>query len=252
MTATVRSAMRALDLIEFLSGETKGTSLSEAADRFSMPKSSTLMLLRTLVARGYVQRTHGDLYVLTEEFRTGAFGWQGVPFANLAALAQPVMQALSRSLGESVIFGVMAAPGYARLLSKVISDEEIRWDSELGVQIPLYCTAVGRALLAPMSAAERAAHLAAVPLKAVTQHTITDAARICSMLDEIAQQGYNIVMEEFALGGTGVAAPVLNAQGRPVAALNVSCVTSRFHDKRAKVIAAVTEGATTISRSLPR
>jgi len=252
MTATVRSAMRALDLIEFLSGETKGTSLSEAADRFSMPKSSTLMLLRTLVARGYVQRTETDLYVLTEEFRTGAFGWQGVPFASLAALAQPVMQSLSRALGESVIFGVMAAPGYARLLSKVISDEEIRWDSELGVQIPLYCTAVGRALLAPLSASERTAHLAAVPLKAVTPHTITDPARISSMLDEIAQQGYNIVMEEFALGGTGVAAPIVNVQGRPVAALNISCVTSRFHDKRAKVISAVMEGAHTISRSLPR
>ena len=252
MTATVRSAMRALDLIEFLSGETKGTSLSEAAERFSMPKSSTLMLLRTLVARGYVQRTETDLYVLTEEFRTGAFGWQGVPFASLAALAQPVMQALSHTLGESVIFGVMSAPGYARLLCKVISDEEIRWDSELGIQLPLYCTAVGRALLAPLSATERAAHLAAVPMKAVTPHTVTDQARICSMLDEIAQQGYNVVMEEFALGGTGVAAPVLNAQGRPVAALNVSCVTSRFHDKRAKVIAAVMEGANTISLSLPR
>ena len=252
MTATVRSAMRALDLIEFLSGETKGTSLSAAADRFSMPKSSTLMLLRTLVARGYVQKTSSDLYVLTEEFRTGAYGWQGVPFASLAALAQPVMQNLSRSLGESVIFGVMASPGYARLLAKVISEEEIRWDSELGVQIPLYCTAVGRALLAPLSASERAAHLAAVPMKLLTPHTITDPARISSMLDEIAQQGYNIVMEEFALGGTGVAAAILNAQKRPVAALNISCVTSRFHDKRAKVISSVLEGAATISRSLPR
>ena len=252
MTATVRSAMRALDLIEFLSGATRGTSLSEAADRFSMPKSSTLMLLRTLVARGYVQRTENDHYVLTEEFRTGAYGWQGVPFASLAALAQPVMQSLSRSLGESVVFGVMAAPGYARLLSKVISDEEIRWDSELGIQLPMYCTAIGRALLAPLSASERSTHLGAVPMKALTPHTTTDAARILSMLDEIAQQGYNIVMEEFALGGTGVAAPVLNALGRPVAALNISCVTSRFHDKRAKVIAAVTEGASSISRSLPR
>ena len=252
MTATVRSAMRALDLIEFLSGETKGTSLSEAADRFSMPKSSTLMLLRTLVARGYVQRTPTDHYVLTEEFRTGAYGWQGVPFASLAALAQPVMQSLSRSLGESVVFGVMASPGYARLLSKVISDEEIRWDSELGIQLPMYCTAVGRSLLAPLSASERAAHLSAVPMKALTPLTVTDAARISSMLDEIAQQGYNVVMEEFALGGTGVAAPVVNAQGRPVGALNISCVTSRFHDKRAKVIGAVVEGASSISRSLPR
>jgi DNA-binding IclR family transcriptional regulator len=252
VTATVRSAMRALDLIEFLSGQSKGTSLSQAAEQFSMPKSSTLMLLRTLVARGYVQRTDADRYVLTEEFRTGAFGWQGVPFANLAAMAQPQMQRLVNSLHESVTFGVMAAPGYARLLSKVVSDEEIRWDSALGVQIPLYCTANGRALLAPLSPAEREVHLAAAPMKQYTPHTVTDKARIASMLDEIAQQGYTIVMEEFALGGTGVAAPILNNKGRPVGALNVSCVTSRFHEKRAQVIAELLDAAANISRSLPQ
>jgi DNA-binding IclR family transcriptional regulator len=252
MTATVRSAMRALDLIEFLSGQTKETSLSQAADQFSMPKSSTLMLLRTLVARGYVQRTEADRYVLTEEFRTGAFGWQGVPFASLSALAVPEMQRLVTSLRESVTFGVMAAPGYARMLSKVISDEEIRWDSALGVQIPVYCTATGRALLAPLNPVEREAHLSAVPLKQLTPHTIVDKAKITSMLDEIAQQGYNIVMEEFALGGTGVAAPIANGLGRPVAALNISCITSRFHEKRARVIAELIESAAAISRSLPQ
>ena len=252
MTATVRSAMRALDLIEFLSGQSKGMSLSQAAEQFSMPKSSTLMLLRTLVVRGYVQRNDADRYVLTEEFRSGAFGWQGVPFASLSALATPQMQKLMTSLRESVTLGVMAAPGYARVLCKVVSEEEIRWDSALGVQIPLYCTAVGRALLAPLTAAEREEHLAAVPMKQMTPHTVVDKAKIASMLDEIAQQGFNIVMEEFALGGTGVAAPITNNRGRPVAALNISCVTSRFHEKRARVISELLEGAAAISRSLPQ
>jgi DNA-binding IclR family transcriptional regulator len=252
MTATVRSAMRALDLIELLSGETRGTSLSEAAARFAMPKSSTLMLLRTLVARGYVRRTDNDRYFLSEEFRAGAFGWLGVPYANLAALAQPVMQAMSRELGESMTFGVVASPGYARLLSKVTAEVEIRWDSDIARPLPMYCTAVGRALLSAMPELERAGHLKAVPLKAVTPNTVTDPARLKALLKKAGPKGHVVVMEEFALGGTGVAAPVLDENRRPVAALNVSCITGRFHGKREKVIASVIAGAATISGGLPK
>jgi DNA-binding IclR family transcriptional regulator len=252
MTATVRSAMRALDLIELLSGETKGTSLSEAAARFSMPKSSTLMLLRTLVARGYVRRNDSDRYLLSEEFRAGAFGWLGVPFANLTALARPIMQTLSLELGESMTFGIVASPGYARLLAKVTAEVEIRWDSDMTRQLPMYCTAVGRALLSAMPEKQRADHLKAAPIKALTPNTVTSPARLKAMLQEAGKQGYAVVMEEFALGGTGVAVPVLDENGRPVAALNVSCVTGRFHGKRERVISSVIEGAAAIARGLPK
>ncbi|WP_163068384.1 helix-turn-helix domain-containing protein, partial [Acinetobacter baumannii] len=49
MTATVRSAARVLDVLEYLAGQAGGASLSEASEALGLPKSSTLMLLRTLL-----------------------------------------------------------------------------------------------------------------------------------------------------------------------------------------------------------
>ena len=59
---SVRSAARALDLLEHLAQREAGTSLSETAAALSLPKSSTLMLLRTLTSRGYVTRDEADRY----------------------------------------------------------------------------------------------------------------------------------------------------------------------------------------------
>ena len=56
MTDNVLSAARVLDLIELIAAASDGVLLREATVRLNAPKSSTLMLLRTLVNRGYVAR----------------------------------------------------------------------------------------------------------------------------------------------------------------------------------------------------
>src|SRR3546814_8855339 len=76
MNDSVRSASRVLDLLELLAGAEDGLSLAEACERLGAPKSSTLMLLRTLAGRGYAVRGDGDRYRLNETFRSGGFGWR--------------------------------------------------------------------------------------------------------------------------------------------------------------------------------
>jgi len=84
----------------------------------------------------------------------------------------------------------------------------------------------------------------------VTPYTLTDRGRILTLLDEVQHDGFAIVMEEFALGGTGAAAPVFDAQGAVIAALNAGCVTNRFQEKREQVVAAVKRHAALLSQSL--
>src|ERR1043165_10286771 len=87
MTETVRSAARVLDLVEFLATSDSGVTLSEATGGLAAPKSSTLMLLRTLVQRGYAYRdVSSDRYHLSADFRAGAFGREADPLARLSAI----------------------------------------------------------------------------------------------------------------------------------------------------------------------
>ena len=250
MTSVVRSVARAFDLIELLSCEPGGISLSHAAQRLAMPKSSTLMLLRTLSARGYANRVGGDLYMLSPQFRAGAFGWRAVPYAKLIAAVEPILDRLVEELCESATFGILGEPGEAQVLAKAVPDVEIRWDSDISRPIPLYCTAVGRALLSGLSAEEQVRQLTARDIRPITPFTVTDPAELLAIVEEAARCGHAVSAEEFALGGTGIAAPVFDGANTLIGALNVSCVSSRVQSKRESIFVALRQGTAEIGRRL--
>jgi DNA-binding IclR family transcriptional regulator len=252
MNDSVRSAARVLDLLELLARAEDGLSLVQASQQLAAPKSSTLMLLRTLVGRGYATRLEGDRYRMNPAFKATGFGWGGARFARLVAIAEPVMHALAGALGETVILGVLAKEGMIELVSKVVANQDVRYDIDLGKPLPAYCTAIGRVLLASTDRQDREAVLRALPLAPLTPRTLTDAAAIGHRIDEAARSGFAIVEEEFALGGTGVAVAIAGADGRTVAALNAGCISARFPAKRDQILGALKEAAATIAERLGR
>lgn len=251
MTENVLSAARVLDLVELIAASRDGVLLREATTRLNAPKSSTLMLLRTLVNRGYARRDPvSDRYLLTDQYRSGAFGWVIDPHARLVAAARPMMEALSLELGESMTFGVCDTAGYARVLTQVVADVEVRYTANTSRPIPLYCTAIGRVIVSRRPRSEWRDLIGQGPFPAITRHTVTDAEEVLRIIDRARGDGHAIVMEEFALGGTGVAAPVLDAEGHALGALNMGCVTNRFEEKRERVVAAVMAAAATLGQQL--
>lgn len=247
---TVPSAARVLDLLEFLAGSERGASLTAAASSLRLPKSSTLMLLRTLVARGYVVRGDDDLYVLNETFRRHGFGWGGSRFARLVAAARPVMEGLCEKLGETILLGVLGEDGRVRLLAKVIARQDIRYDVDITTRVPAYCTATGRILLASLPRERQTTILEAHERRKLTPDTVVDLDSLHRLIAAAAKRGYAVVEEEFALGGTGVAAPVVGGKGHVTCALNVACVTTRFQGKREVVVATLVKEAANLSALL--
>jgi DNA-binding IclR family transcriptional regulator len=251
MTANVPSAARVLELIELIAEADHGVLLREATQRLNVPKSSTLMLLRTLVNRGYVERDPvSDRYTLSAQYQTGAFGWKTTPNGRLLAVARPIMDELMVASGETVILAGFGAQGHARALAQVVADREVRYATSLERPIPFYCSAIGRVLVSRQPEREWPRLLGEEPLTAMTRHTITDKAELLRIVGQVRNQGYCVVTEEFALGGTGVAAPVLDAEGRAVAALDIGCVTGRFDEKRERIIQAVISAANALGQAL--
>jgi DNA-binding IclR family transcriptional regulator len=160
------------------------------------------------------------------------------------------MESLVQALGESATFGVFDRPGHARALTQVVADVEVRYTADINRSIPLYCTAIGRVLVAGQPEDAWSQLIGDGPFPAVTRHTVTDKTRVLDILGDVRRKGFCVVMEEFALGGTGVAAPVLDDRGQAVAALNVGCVTNRFEEKRDRVIAALKAAAGALSETV--
>lgn len=248
MNNEVKSAGRVLDLIELLARCPAPLALKDVVASLAIPKSSAHGLLQTLVTRGYAERDATDRYALCAAFRKGP--WPGGNEAQLAAVAQPIMDELRDEIGETVFLGVRGPGGEVKPLAKAASKAPIRYDADLIGLRPAYCTGMGRILLAFAPSAQVDAYLSRRRLKAHTPNTVTDPQRLRAILARIRQDGYAVLEEEYVLGGSATAAPVLQSDGTVIAALNVGTVSSRYPAAKRRIIAAVVRAAARISQRL--
>lgn len=249
MNDTVKSAGRVLDILELLSRSEKPMALKDLVSALALPKSSAHALLQTLQARGYVERDTADRYGLNESLRQSP-GWIGGPEAHLAAVARPVMERLRDDLDESVFLGVRAGRGDVKVIAKSVSRAQIRYDSDDPGLRPAYCTGMGRILLAYWDKKSADAYLMRTRLRAFTPRTVTDAGKLRAILSRVSADGYAILEEEYVLGGSATAAPVIGGDGTVVAALNVGTVSARYPAAKSRIVAGVVRAAATISQRL--
>ena len=247
-SSEVKSAARVLEILELLTRLGEPATFGDIAAELRLPKSSAHALLRTLVTRGYAERDDAERYVLAAPFRNG--GWIGGMDTHLAAVARPVMEELRSALRETVFLGGRGTGGDVKILAKLVSPEQIRYDNDRPGLRPAYCTAMGRVLLAFWDAKATAGYLAKLRPRAFTARTIVDAERLRSIIERVRHDGFAVVEDEFAIGGSGAAAPVFDGTGRVVAALNLATVSRRFPGARKKIIDGVVQGAQRISHRL--
>jgi DNA-binding IclR family transcriptional regulator len=128
----------------------------------------------------------------------------------------------------------------------------VRLVSAVGRKLPAHCTAVGKMLLANLSAEEFAARYRKdVPLRSMTTRSITSVGELRVHLDEIAERGLSYEYCESNEAAACVAAPVRDRTGRVIAAMSISVPTPRWNDQVAEKLGdLVTEGANQLSAQL--
>ena len=247
VNSEVKSGGRILDLLDFLAACRQPVFFGEVVAGLGFPKSSTHALLQTLIGRGHVVQDPGGRYLLVEASR------HGFPFhpseEPLVANALPLMERLRDVSGETVLLSTMNARGDVRRLAKCVSRQAVRYDVDIGSPIAVYCTATGRALLAFRSAEEIDNYLGRVSLLSYTRFTITDRQDLLTILAEVRERGYAVNDQEFVTGSTGVAAPVRDASGAVVAALNLGTLTTRFRERESELCQLVIDTAAVISET---
>jgi len=248
-SAAHRGAGRVLDIVEVLTSSPDGFTLTELSRRLRVPKSSLLALLRTFVARDYLERQSTGVY--RPGPRAVEIGLRPAVQRGLPAAAGPVLLDLAEKSGESAFLGVLTRnPPEVVYIDKVESRQRIRYTADLGERRPLYCTAPGLAIFAFMPPAERSRVLKSLTLRAFTDATLTDRDRLRARLDAIRRAGVVINVDEFIAGASGIAAPIFDRQGSPGAACTVIGPTPRLLAQREQLGLWVKAAADRLSRSL--
>ena len=81
---------------------------------------------------------------------------------------------------------------------------------------------MGRVLLAALPAPELKAVLDASDLRALTPKTVYQRAALEEEIRKCGRQGYSLIIDEMEEGLSAVAAPIIDAGGHTIAAMNIA------------------------------
>lgn len=225
----VQSVDRALELLERLCGSKEGYTIHGLSEESGLHKSTVHRLLAALAARGYVRKDEesGRYRVTT---RICELSGQVVEGLDILQVSRRAMEELSKTTGETVHLVVREGDEIV-YVQKVESDvSSMRMFSRIGMRRPMYCTGMGKAILAELPEEEVDRIWNASDIQAYTEHTITSLARLKEALKAVRRWGCAVDNQENELGVRCIAATIHDYTGGICGALSISAPLLRMSD----------------------
>jgi IclR family KDG regulon transcriptional repressor len=234
---SVEAVVKALDVLESFYS-TEDLTLDEISRRVGLNKSRVFRLLQTLAERGYVNRCDsGRRYRLGAKLIERASGMR----RDIKHVAHPVLRKMHDRFNETVNLGILS-DGDVLYIEILESTRPFRMSATVGVRMPAHRTAMGKSMLAHFTSAE--------PLPGTGLLSKRGKLALARDLQVIRKRGYAIDAEENEPGVTCIGASVLDAFGRPVAAVSVSGPTHRIRSKEAEIASHIAAECRELSKSL--
>jgi IclR family acetate operon transcriptional repressor len=221
-SSSVKSAIRTLDIIEYIVAADRPLVAQEISTALGIPVSSLSYLLATLVERSYLQR-EGRRYTPgpgLERLQAKQGGF------SLAERVGPLVRTLRVQLNETTSFFVRHGWEMEPIATES-SDQALRYAIDTGRRLPMHGLASGKALLAALSDEELDRYFAEVKLEKFTPSTVTTEAKLRKQIADIRKSGIARTDEEFSLGIIGIGR-VVRIGGEVAGALSVAIPKVRY------------------------
>ncbi len=246
----VSGLARGLRLLELFDRTRPEWTLAELTAATGLPRSTTYRLAVTLERLGYLDRTEPH-----RTYRLGArvlhLGFEFLGSQELVDVAHAPLERLSARTGGSTHLAILDGTDAVYLL-RVAGPNRLVSNVRAGTRLPAHATVMGRALLSGHGLEALRARFGDAPLAAATRETATTIEALQAQIREVRTHGYALSVAGFEAGISSVGAPVRDAAGDVVAAINFTGPDSQFDRARleAKVVGAVRETARGISQRL--
>lgn len=238
----IQAIMRAAQILELLSNR-GALGIRSIGRTLQMDKTTVQRVLQTLEVAGFVARDPLDGKYSTSGHLL-ELGQRGIRHSHLVRRTLPHLEELHRRTGETVLLSTMAGSSLvyvARVPEQppAQASEDIETPSRVGFRIPIHCTAAGKVFLAHLPEAERRRLYEQTGFPRVTPHSIPDAEQLEAELQQVRQQGWAESRGELRDGLWGVAAPLLDHRGQPIAAVALAVPFRRAGDQRRQDLGAI-------------
>lgn len=233
----IQSAERIFAVLELLA-EKGEMGLLELSEELSLNKSTVHRMLSSLIFMGYArQKEDTQKYVLTYKLVT--LSGKLLERANILPIAKPYLEMLSSVSGETVHL-VQRDGNDILYIDKVeATSGTIRMVSHVGMTHPMYCSGVGKAIMATMPEEEVQKIWNESIIEKKTEHTITDFKKFKQVLDEVREKGYALDDEENELGVRCIAACIYDYHNEVRYAFSISGPVSRMTPEHIKFLSEI-------------
>ena len=220
MSREVQSSIiqKSVDVINLLAQHKGRLSQTEIAQATGFNKSSTHRILTILIGQGLVEfderdRTYSTGPLLISWARAA---WEKM---DLTLVQDQDLRDLASETGMNVALSVRVE--HTVTFTRTNIPHPYRLAVKEGGQSELHNTAAGKVFLAHMTPEERDAYFAVAELEKFTETTLTSRRDIEATLDEIKAKGYAVSDREEFYQVVGMAAPILDHNGRILAAISL-------------------------------
>jgi IclR family pca regulon transcriptional regulator len=247
----VASLAKGFRILEAFTAQQPELTLAEAARKAGVDNATAFRFLNTLVQTGYVERVpHARLFRLTTKVLD--LGFNAIAHSDLRTQARPILRSLVGEINEAASVGVLDGASVLYIERMQAGLARLGVDTRIGSRVPAYATAIGHAVLAWLPRASQIAILESQPRPQLTPTTQTKLDALLARLVDVKRRGYAVSNQETVTGLYVLAAPILDSDGAPLAAISVAApaIQTSLKDFEAAGAAPIVQAARTLSRAL--
>ncbi|NQX58748.1 IclR family transcriptional regulator [Paenibacillus qinlingensis] len=220
---------RAQDVLQLIADKPSRLKLMDLSVATGINKSTMFSLLHTMETLNWVIREKGDTYVLGSFF--GVIGNAYFAGMSLVKLFEEKAARSVERLGETFQLARLEK-GELVYLAKKEAPAQVRLISEPGMRLLAYATAMGKVLLSALEDSQVLALFEEGSYQAFTPHTVQSGEELLKQLRTVRQQGYAVDQEEIVLGFCCLAMPIVDRNGKWIAAVSCSMPVHQWAHKR--------------------
>lgn len=226
----IQVADRLFQTLELLA-ENGTMGLMNISETMELNKSTTHRILNSLIYMGYAkQDDETGKYELT--MKLVRLSNQIMGRVDMIQIVRPYLRQLVDITNETVHFVKMEGVD-AVYIDKVESySNAAQMVSRIGSRTPLYCSGVGKSIMAELKEREVKNIWDVSSITGRTPNTITDFRKFKACLKEIKEKGYALDNEENEIGVRCIAVSLSEIDGNDKYAFSISAPVGRMSDER--------------------
>jgi IclR family transcriptional regulator, KDG regulon repressor len=244
----IASLQRGLRMLQLMGQAGRGLPASEIAKLSGLPVSTVHRFLVNLEAGGFLAKDDLGNYHLG--VACVSLGQAAREQLDVRKVSLVHLEQLNHNTRETVHLTVRHKLS-AVYIEKLDSPEPLRIHSRIGASVPLYCTAVGKVMLAYLGTEEQEGLINQMELRRFTENTVGSIQELQTQLTRVKKDGFACDLEEHEAHIRCIAAPIFDHAGAVNASLSVTGPAVRMSTARLREIAPlVREAGLKISHDL--